>query len=265
VPENEFFQGTNYINFLVGIQGRMFAVSKIGGFWYYNPQANTWIKKGNLPTAMASSNFSVVFNIEHKGYLIGNGTSRQYNLSTDQWTTRNNAPVGSLHVDYSVSLILGNKAYMVGSTNNMVTLYDPATDSYTLKNKFPDVGAAAGFVVNGAGYCIQENGRCWKYDEVNDNWQQKASLPPSVYNMSGFTLNGFGYIIGDVNRAALNGNGRMKLWRYDPDVDQWKQLNEDYPGEGVYAIRTVSLDGIVYVGLGYNRRNQDAIDFWSFR
>jgi N-acetylneuraminic acid mutarotase len=57
----------------------------------------------------------------------------------------------------------------------------------------------------------------------------------------------------------------MKLWRYDPDVDQWKQLNEDYPGEGVYAIRTVSLDGIVYVGLGYNRRNQDAIDFWSFR
>jgi hypothetical protein len=54
----------------------MFAVSKIGGFWHYNPQANTWIKKGNLPTAMASSNFSVVFNIEHKGYLIGNGTSQ---------------------------------------------------------------------------------------------------------------------------------------------------------------------------------------------
>ncbi|MBD0351629.1 MAG: hypothetical protein ICV65_10800 [Flavisolibacter sp.] len=265
VPENEFFFGSNHINFLIGIQDKLFAVSKIGGFWQYNPQSNTWAKKGDLPSYMASSNFSVVFSIDNIGYIIGNGTCRQYNVVTNQWTTKNNAPVGANHVDYSVPLIIGNKAYLVGSTNNLVTVYDPSTDSYTLKTRFPDVGAATGFVLNGAGYCIQQNGRCWKYDPVTDSWQQKASLPSSVYNMSGFSLNGYGYIIGDLNRTAYNGNGRMKLWRYDPSLDQWKQLDEDYPGQGVYEIRTVSLNGIVYVGLGYNNGNHDAIDFWSFK
>lgn len=265
VPENEFFRGTNYINFLVGIQDKIFAVSKIGGFWRYNPQSNTWAKKGDLPTSGASSNFSVVFSINNTGYLIGNGTCRQYDLVNDQWTTKNNAPVGINHVDYSVPLVIGNKAYLVGGTNNRVTLYDPSTDTYTLKNRFPDTGAAAGFVIDGAGYCIQREGRCWKYDGVTDSWQQKASLPPFGFNISGFTLNGYGYIIGDLNRAAYNGNGRMKLWRYDPSLNQWQPLDDDYPGQGVYEIRTVSQNGIVYAGLGYNNANRDAIDFWSYK
>jgi N-acetylneuraminic acid mutarotase len=83
--------------------------------------------------------------------------------------------------------------------------------------------------------------------------------------MSGFTLNGYGYIIGDSNRAAYTGNGRMKLWRYDPATDLWKPLDNDYPGQGVYEIRTVSQNGIVYVGLGYDKQDHDAIDFWSFK
>jgi hypothetical protein len=83
--------------------------------------------------------------------------------------------------------------------------------------------------------------------------------------MSGFSLNGFGYVIGDLNRAAFNGNGRMKLWRYDASSDHWQAVDEDYPGEGVYEIRTASFNGIVYVGLGYNREGDDTIDFWSFK
>lgn len=265
LPENEFFLGIYHINFLIGIQDKIFTVSKIGSFWTYNSQSNTWIKKGELPTFMASSNFSVVFSINNKGYCIGNGTCRQYDIATDQWATKNNAPVGVNHVDYSVPLVIDNKAYLVGSTNNLVTVYDPSTDTYTQKNGFPDVGAATGFVINGTGYCIQQDGRCWKYDPLSDSWQQKASLPPSIYNMSGFSLNGYGYIIGDVNRAAYAGNGRIKLWRYNPASDQWTPLNEDYPGQGVYEIRTVSLNGIVYVGLGYTIEDRDAIDFWSFK
>lgn len=265
VPENEFFFGTNYINFLVGIKGQLYAVSKIRGFWLYETQANKWKKIGDLPTQMASSNFSVVFSINDVGYFIGNGTSRQYNATTGKWTTKNNAPVDANHVDYSVPLIIDNKAYLVGSTNNLVTVFDPLADTYTPKNKFPDVGAEAGFVINNIGYCVQQNGRLWQYDVGSDSWQQKASLPASVSHMSGFTLNGYGYIIGDMDGAAYNGSGRMKLWRYDASLDQWKLLDEDYPGQGVYAIRTVSLNGLVYVGLGYNNGDFDAIDFWSLK
>lgn len=265
LSEKDFFSGSSYINFLIGIQDKVFAVSKHGRFWHYNAQTNEWSDKGDLPVYMASSNFSVVFSVGNKGYFVGNGTSRQYDAVADQWTTKNNAPTGPNHVDYSAPLVIGNKVYLVGSTNNRVTLYDPSADTYTLKNNFPDVEAVAGFVVNNEGYCIQKDGRCWKYDPATDSWQQKAGLPSSIYSMSGFSLNGYGYIMGDLNRAAYNQTGRIKVWRYDPSLNQWALLEEDYPGAGVYAIKTVSLNGIVYAGLGYNNGNFDAIDFWSFK
>jgi len=265
LPEHDFFFGSNHINFLIGIEDKVYAVSKNGSFWFYKPDTNEWLEQGHLPVFMASSNFSVVFSINNIGYFIGNGTCRQYNAANGQWITRNNAPVGANHVDYSVPLVVGNKAYLVGSTNNLVTMYDPSTDTYTPKNKLPDVDAWTGFVINGEGYCIQKEGRCWKYDASTDSWLQKASLPPSIYNMSGFSLNGYGYIIGDLNRTAYNQNARMKMWRYDPSLDQWKQIDVDYPGAAAYEVRTVSLNGIVYAGLGYNSGDMEAIDFWSFK
>lgn len=265
LPIDHFLYGSNHINFLMGIQNNVFAVSKIGTFWKYNPATNAWTKKADLPTGAASSNFSVVFSINNIGYVVGNGTSRQYNAQTDRWVAKINTPVGENHVDYAVPLVIGNKAYLVGSTNNQVTLYDPGSDTYTLKSRFPDQGAETGFVINGEGFCIQKDGRVWKYDAVTDHWSQKASLPPSIYNKSGFSLNGFGYVIGDLERNAYSQNGRMKVWRYNVSKNQWKQLDESYPGQAAYEVRTVSLDGIVYAGLGYTREDKDAIDFWSFR
>lgn len=265
LPENDFFYGSNHINFLVGVGNKIFAVAKNGSFWVYNTQTDVWTEKGDLPSQMAASNFSVVFSVGNKAYFIGNGTSRQYDVVTDQWTTKNNAPVGVDHVDYSVPLVIGNKAYLVGSTNNLVTVYDPAHDTYTQKNKFPDVAAEAGFVLNEEGYIIQKDGRCWKYDAAADKWVQRAILPPSIFNMSGFSLNNYGYIMGDLNRAANNQGGKLKVWRYDAALDQWKQIDEDYPGNGAYAVKTISANNIVYVGLGYNSGDFDAIDFWSFK
>jgi hypothetical protein len=262
---HDFQLGSNHINFLIGIQDKVFAVSKNGDFWYYDPQKDEWFDKGDLPAGMAATNFSVVFSINNVGYFIGNGTCRQYDVTTGKWTTKFNAPVGANHVDYSVPLVTGGKAYLVGSTNNLVTVYDPATDTYTLKRKFPDEGAVTGFVINGTAYCIQKDGRCWQYNPLSDTWQQKASLPSFIFNMSGFTLNGYGYIIGDPNKAAYNQGGPLKLWRYDPSADQWKQIDVDYPGNAAYEVRTVSLNGIVYVGLGYTRGDTDANDFWSFK
>lgn len=265
LPEDDFFRGSNHINFLIGIKDQVFAASKNGSFWHYNPQTNEWKQKGDLPAYMASSNFSVVFSIGNKGYFIGNGTCRQYDVATGEWTTRNNAPVGPNHVDYSVPLVIGNKAYLVGSTNNLVTVYDPATDTYTQKGRFPDEGVAAGFVVNDVGYCVQQDGRCWKYDPLTDSWEQKASMPSVVHYMSGLSLNGYGYIIGDLKAGNNNQNSRITVWRYYPSSDEWKQLDEDYPGQGIYAIKTASLNGIAYVGLGYDKGDGDAIDFWSFQ
>jgi hypothetical protein len=146
-----------------------------------------------------------------------------------------------------------------------VTFYDPAADTYTPKSKFVDLQATTGFVVNGEGYCLQKDGRCWKYDLLADTWQQKASLPASIYNPSGFSMNGFGYIVGDLNGTAGSQNSRMKVWQYDPSSNQWKQISEDYPGEAALELRTVSAAGFIYAGLGYNSANKDVVDFWSFK
>ncbi|HEX8356791.1 MAG TPA: PKD domain-containing protein, partial [Segetibacter sp.] len=264
LPENDFLFAGRRINFLVAITDKVYAASKNGTFWYYNPQEKAWLNKGNLPTVMASTNFSVVFSIDNKAFFIGNGTSRQFNAASNEWVTKNNAPIGANHVDYSIPLVIGSKAYLVGSTNNVVTVYDPATDTYTQKNTFPDAGAAAGFVINNEAYCIQQDGRTWKYDLLTDKWQPKASMPTKVYDMSSFSVGEAGYVLGNPVSTPRNANSRIKVWRYIPSTDQWKQLDEDYPGQGLYAIKTVSVNKKAYVGLGYNYRDVDARDFWSF-
>ncbi len=265
LPEIDFMLGSNLNNFLLGIQDKVFAISKNGTFWLYDVRENKWLSRGVLPSYAQSANLSVVFSIGNIGYIIGNGTCRQYNATNGQWITKSNAPVGASHVDYSVPLIIGNKAYLVGSTNNAVTLYDPAADTYTPLKKFVDVDAAAGFVLNGEGYCVQKDGRCWKYNVASDTWEQKASLPAGIQNISGFSLNGYGYILGSVNNTTNPPVGLLKLWRYDVVRDNWKQTSTGYPGQAAYALKTVSLNGIVYVGLGLTNGYKDVIDFWSFR
>jgi len=267
LPADDFFFG-DYLswwfdgfNFLMGIGDKVFAVGHYGGVWQYNTQINSWDRIGTFPEQMPS--VPLVFAVNGKGCCIGNGHCWQYDPVTNQWARKNDPP------DYIHDpLVINNKVYL-RSTNNQLLAFDPSTDSYTQKNNLPNLGNALSglFVVNGEGYYIGETGQCWKYDTGTDSWQQKAgfSLPGSVYNTSSFSLNNYGYIIGDLNLAAYNDNQLMRLWRYDPSLNQWNQFEEDYPGYGAYYINTISLNGIVYAGLGYNNGDVNAIDFWSFK
>ena len=261
----EFFFGSRFwfngSNFFMGINGKLFVVSNKGGLWQYDPHTNTWYRNGIFPEQMAS--VPVVFSSNNKGYCIGNGHCWQYDAATNQWVRKSDVP--NYIAGGAVPLAINNKVYLESSTNNHVMAYDPVADSYTQKNNFPVAGAATGFVINGEGYCIGGDGKCWKYDVATDNWKQKTSLPSSVFaSMTGFTLNNSGYIIGDLGGNAYNLNYPMKVWRYDPLLNQWNQ-DEDYPGYGAYEINTVSFNGIVYAGIGYNTGDFNATDFWKFQ
>ena len=265
LPADEFFFGPRLwfdgFNFLMGIDEKVFAVSNHGGVWQYNIQANNWSRIGAFPEQMA--NPPVVFAVNGKGYCIGNGHCWQFDPVTNQWTRKSD-----MQNDIHDPLVINNKVYL-RSNNNRLLVYDPSTDSYTQKNNLPILGISLVglFVVNGEGYYIGDVGQCWKYDPGADSWQQKAgfNLSGSVSNTSSFSLNNYGYIIGDLNHATYNDNQKMKLWRYDPSLNQWNQFDEDYLGYGAYYINTVSLNGIVYVGLGYNNGDFNATDFWSFK
>lgn len=265
VPDNEMYFGSYHINQLVPIGGRVFTVSKLGSLWSYDSLSNAWVKQSELPPLMASSNYSVVFGIGNKGYFIGNGYNRQYDAAANTWVTKTTVPEGSDAVDYSVAFVLGTKAYLVSQLNKRVVVYDPVADTYTRLKDFPDAGAAAGFVINHIAYCVQRDGRCWQYDQAGDQWQQKASMPAAIYNTSGFAMKGAGYIIGDLNLAAKNGSGQLRLWRYDAAADKWEMLPVPYAGKGVQQIRTASFPDKAFVGLGYDRQGDDVLDFFQFR
>lgn len=264
LPEKEFFFGeyTTWwfggYNFLMGINDNVFAVSMHGGVWRFEKQINSWVKRGSFPVMMTS--VPVVFGVNGKGYSIGEGQCWQYDPVLNQWARKTDPPK-----DVMDALVIGDKVYMRNS-NNQLLVYNPSSDSYIQKNNFPINNLLGKFVVNGAGYYISENGKCWKYDPIADTWQQKASLTLSapVIHSSSFSLNNYGYIIGDLNHLAYNESKPMKVWRYDAPRDQWSK-SEDYPGLGAYDIGTVSLNGFVYVGLGLNNADFNVIDFWSFK
>ena len=245
----------------MGIDDKVFAIGHYGRVWQYNIQVNSWSRIGTFPEQMPG--VPVVFVVNGMGYFIGNGHCWQYDPVTNQWL-RKNDPQDNIHDP----LVINNKVYLRGA-NDQFLAYDPSTDSYNQKNNFPDTGNAllGLFVLNGEGYYVGEGGKTWKYDPGTDSWQQKApfNVLGSVYHTSSFSLNNYGYIIGDLNFSAYNDNKPMKLWRYDPSVNRWNQFEEDYPGFGAYYINTVSLNGIVYVGLGYSNGDFNAIDFWSFK
>ena len=259
----EWFGGDN---FLMGIDSQVFAISHHGVLWTFTRQSNNWSRIGNFPETMA--NAPIVFSVNHKGYCIGNGHNWEYDPVSNQWTKKKD-PAYSV----SVPLVLGNLAYFQGANRQMVS-YDALTDSFTvLKSGLPDLGTpdpnwfGGAFTIRGLGYYVGGGGQTWQYDPSADSWRQKATFPQatSVFNTSSFSSAAYGYLIGDLNEAAYNNNQTMKVWRYDPAADQWATFEEDYPGYGVYKISTLSLGGTVYVGLGYNNGDFNAIDFWLFR
>jgi N-acetylneuraminic acid mutarotase len=167
--------------------------------------------------------------------------------------------------DARVALVIGDKVYLVGVETNHIMMYDPLTDTYTAKNNFPGTEPTTGFVVKGEAFFIGADGSCWKYEPATDNWQQKASLPPSIISMRGFSLKEDGYIIGDLNRTATNNNELMKVWRYDTKMDKWHEFEEPYPVYGLGEISTVSMADYVVVGLGFENSDFNTIDFWRFK
>src|SRR5207249_12006949 len=113
------------------------------------------------------------------------------------------------------------------------------------------------------------NGECWKYDASTDDWQQQASFPEADTNyqapLVSFSVNNAGYILKDLNHEAYNQGAPLRLWRYDAVLNQWTKTDDGYYGDGVRQVEAVSLDSVAYIGLGINRADFNAIDFWKYK
>jgi len=263
LPSDEFFFAPRYWfngdNFLFGVNNEVFAVSNKGHIWKYNFSSNDWVMIGDFIEGMSSA--PIVFSLKGKAFFIGRGHCWQYDPVTGQWSKKKDPP-GVLEGP----LVSDNSVYFRYNQNQIVE-FNPDSDTYTLKDYCSNQALLGWFFVNGSGYYIYENKECWKYNPATDSWQQKGNLniPGVLHSTSSFTMNSYGYIIGDYNAGTYNENLPMKLLRYDPELDEWTNCPaNDYTGYGAYYISTVSFNEVAYIGLGYNNADFNATDFWRF-
>lgn len=136
--------------------------------------------------------------------------------------------------------------------------------NFERKSVMPGTGraSAVGFAINGKGYVAL--GRydansavlndCWEYDPENDSWTRKADFPGvGRVKATAVTLNGFAYVGLGYNplKGMFNDTAYLRdWWKYDPQLNKWFQLAY-YPGSGRVANVSFVLNGIIYVGAGY--------------
>jgi len=100
----------------------------------------------------------------------------------------------------------------------------------------------------GAGVVFDELGEItpssgfWEFDPATNTWSQKADVPSSRTNASGFSIGNKGYMLGGSSTTGFLSD----LWSYDPLTNTWTQ-KADYPYPGLTAwLTTIATDDKAY-------------------
>ncbi|MEM7161804.1 MAG: T9SS type A sorting domain-containing protein [Bacteroidota bacterium] len=129
---------------------------------------------------------------------------------------------------------------------------------------FPGRHHGIGFSAGGYGYVISGSvsNDVWKYDPVNDTWQQLADYSDlqrgfGIGDMDGdIGYFGFGQTFG----GSFNGNTN-DLWRFDGPTESFEQLS-DCPCAPRTHPALVYYNDKLYMGLGSNNGNLG--DWWEY-
>ena len=213
--------------------GQTETIAFMNDLWEFDPIANTWTQKANF---------------------IGS-PRRQAVAFTLQ--SNNLAYVGT-----------GQDAS--GLTKDFYT-YNASTNTWTQIQDFPGLarrGAVAysgenhGFLGTGAGAVLMND--FWMYDATLDTWIQKAPFPGSprsgavAWTPDSGIDHPLGYIaLGEDNFIEF----KKDVWEYNYYTNSWIQRS-DFPGVGRKYAVAFSIQGIAYVGTGFDGAFHD--DFYAY-
>jgi N-acetylneuraminic acid mutarotase len=231
----------------------------------YNPVTDSWTAKMSIPTARVLPAANVV---DNKIYVIGGtqftyfnevlSTVEEYEPVTNSWVTKADMPtprgaVVSGVVDGKIYIISGRTGPETSDSQiektNVVEMYDPASNTWTVKASIPTARAhGCGVVVNGKIYVIGgelfERGQVVEvYDTTTDSWSQKANLPGGGrIEATASVVNGKIYVIG----GAVTGGaaGTSTVFEYDPTADSWT-TNSSMP-ESRVALQSATVNNKIY-------------------
>jgi hypothetical protein len=153
----------------------------------------------------------------------------------------------SLYLNFSA----GGKNYFY--YGDSLFSYDPSTDKVTVVSHgiVPTRNAPFSFSINEIGYFgggANPSGQPLKdfysFDPNSNVITRLADLPVSASSIVGFSLNGKGYAIINVNYST----GKDQLYEYDPSSNTWTK-KADFPGAESYAEDWFFVqDGLAYFG-----------------
>ena len=222
-----------------------------GSFNYeYDPATDTWTAKKPMPTPRLPS-FGIA-SCNNKIYVIGGGdtdkntgepyyfsTNDVYDPLTDTWETKKPMPTAR---DWVEANVVNGKIYVIGGVHDdyyryvhtpVNEVYDPSTDSWTLKKPAP-IGVIKGasavvdnkiYIMGGVGDNETLNLISNQiYDTETDTWSFGASLPTAMwYTAAGATTG-----VMAPKRIYVMGGGTTKVTNvvnvYDPALDNWSAL-----------------------------------------
>lgn len=177
-------------------------------FYEFDPVANTWTVKTNVPIA---THASVGFSIGSKGYIVESNYCYEYDPSTDSWTVK--TPYPGLGREGLSGFSIGSKGYVgcgLGSGVNQTDFweFDQIANTWTAKVSFPGLArqAAVSFSIGTKGYIGTGFGGIgtgtggayyndfWEWDQSTNSWTAKTNFIGARGWAIGFSIGSKGYL-----------------------------------------------------------------------
>jgi N-acetylneuraminic acid mutarotase len=216
----------------------------------YDPSTGIWTQMADNPLPMYEHSAGVV---DRKIYVMGgyprvptappSAIFQVYDPATDTWKRKADMPIPRANhcaavVDGKIYLFGGFcfECPVPGNLLSTVSIYDPATDTWTQGADMPFPWAMPrASVVNGkiyvcTGFGGHGGGASWEqhpilavYDPSTDTWTEGAELPFGRNDAQVAVVDARIYVMGGAIEERINGTpGRIAdVIMYDPVVDAW--------------------------------------------
>jgi N-acetylneuraminic acid mutarotase len=241
----------------------------------YDPATDTWTYKKPMPTPRERFGIAVY---QNKIYCIGGcrdggyfsndsiiGVNEVYDPATDTWETKEPIPTPRRGLGANV---VNGKIYLIGgyvpasssltgfSDLSLNEVYDPETDSWTMKAKEPTAASSSVSAVVDSKIYVLGEGLNQIYDANTDTWSLGTSPPPQP----GVACAG----------AATGVNALKRIYRfawgvtqvYDPGSDSWMFGADMLTKRSGFGVAVVN-DMLFVIG-GFTATYSDSSDDWMF-
>lgn len=274
--------------------GRTTHQSWTNAFYSYDPQTDSWTQQGSAPIktrvrprAIEVDN-KVYIGLGYHGYLLSDTAYLtdwwQWTPATKEWKQLNSFPskrtVGPVITSNGRSIYVANGAQQ--NFERWIFRYDIDTDKWTkladglprMASYPPRVHSSAGCFCQGqfflgSGFSRDGSINYWYEAEICADsvvWHKHTPFQGKRHNAVSVSDGKYIYLIGGHLYGGTVTNGTLydDVLRYNPEKDSWQRIAHLPDGERENLCAWI-IDGVLYVGLGNDKRNEPCAQIYKIR